>query len=199
MIMRKAGNNICSTCYQFNMWYKGGGMFCCGVEGEELDEAEADDSVVVHPIEPNYEKDGTNDDNEEDADADGYTKHKRASLQIIAKANVGAAAAAATAADDDDDSKDNNVIGVVVDDDDNNNNDNDTVEKPEKDEAFYQRKERVLKQATLLAKLQKHIKKARSMRKLAYLLVCLGKVCTIDNVKASKMRVVITVDFCQNI
>ena len=37
------------------------------------------------------------------------------------------------------------------------------------------------------------------MRKLARQLVPLGKVCTIDNVESSMMRVVIIVDFCQKI
>ena len=64
LIIRKAANNICSTCYQCNMWHKGGGMFCHGVEGEELDEAEMEESVV-NPIELDYENDGTNDDNDE--------------------------------------------------------------------------------------------------------------------------------------
>ena len=65
MIIRKAGNDICSTCYQFNMWHKGGGMSCRGIEGEELDEEEEDDSAV-HPIELDYKKDVTNDNDEED-------------------------------------------------------------------------------------------------------------------------------------
>ena len=65
----------------------------------------------------------------------------------------------------------------------------------QKDEAFYQREERALKQASLPAKLQKHIEEARSMRKLAHQLVRYGKVCTIDNLSPSMMRVVIIVDF----
>ena len=109
------------------MWHKGGGMFCCGVEGEELDEAEADDSVV-HPIELDYKNDGTNYDDDEDAA--GYTNRERASLQTIAEVNIGSAAA-------DDDDNDDNVIGVDDDDnDDYNNIYNDNLEK-EKDEAFY--------------------------------------------------------------
>ena len=107
IITRKTGKDICSTCYQFNMWHKGGGMYCRGVEGEELDEAEAaeEDDSVVHPIELDYEKDGTMDDEEEDTAV--YTDRKRASLQLIAEANVRAAAAAAAAADDDNDDDDN--------------------------------------------------------------------------------------------
>ena len=51
LIIRKAGNDICSTCYQFNMWHKGGGMFCQGVDGEALEELEEDDDSVVNLIE----------------------------------------------------------------------------------------------------------------------------------------------------
>ena len=134
-------------------------MFCRGVEGEALDAAEADDSAI-HPIDLDYKKDDTKDDDEDDAT--GYTNSGRASLQIIAEINVGAA--------DDDNDNDNNVISVDDDDDDDdednddyNNIYNDNIEKEEKDEAFYQREERALKQATLLAKLRKHIEQSRSM------------------------------------
>ena len=187
MIIWKAGNDVCSMCYQFNMWHKGNGMFCSGVQGEELDEAEEGDSVV-HPIELDYEKDVANDNDEEDAA--GYTNRERASLQLIVEANVGAAA--------DDNINDDNVVVVVVvivvvDDDDSNNNNN-NVEQEEKDEAFYRREERVFKRADLLAKLRKHIEEARSMRKLAHKLVRYGKVCTIDNLPPSNMRVAIIVE-----
>ena len=125
---------MCSACYQFNMRHEGRGMCCCGVEGVELDEEEADDSVV-HWTEPDYEKDGTHDDDKIDAAV--YTNRKGPPLKIIAEANVGAASD-----DDDDNDNDNNVIGVDVDDDDDdndndNNNNNDNVEKQEKDEAFF--------------------------------------------------------------
>ena len=46
------------------------GYFVEGVEVEELDETEADGSVV-HPIDLDCKKDGTNDDDEEDTA--GYT------------------------------------------------------------------------------------------------------------------------------
>ena len=56
------------------------GCFFHGVEGEELDELEADDSLI-HPIEPDYEKNDTNDDDDDDEeDAAGYTNSERASL-----------------------------------------------------------------------------------------------------------------------
>ena len=108
-------------------------MFCPGVEGEELDEVEVDDSVV-HPIELNYKKDGTNDDDDDnEEDAVGYTNSECASLQIIDQANVGAA--------NDDEENDDNVIGVDDDDDDNNDDHNkiynNNAETEEKDEAFY--------------------------------------------------------------
>ena len=169
MSIQKAGNDICSMCYQFNMWHKGGGMFCLGVEGEEQDEAEANDSVV-HPIELDYKKDSTNDDDDDDEeDAAGYTISGRASLQIIAETNVGAAAA--------DGENDDNIIGIVDDDSDDNHNKiyNDNAETEEKDEVFYQREERALKRATLLAKLRKNIDEARSIRKLARKLVLLSR------------------------
>ena len=108
-------------------------MFCRGVEGE-VDEAEVDDSVV-HPIELDYEKDGTNDDDDDDEkDTARYTNSERASLQIIDEAKVGA---------DDDDEKDDNVIGANDDDDNDDHNKiyNDNAETEEKDEAFYQREE----------------------------------------------------------
>ena len=56
-----------------------------------------------------------------------------------------------------------------------------------------------MKRAILLAKLQKHIEEARSMGKIARELVRYGKVCTIDYLSPSRMRVVIIVEFCQNI
>ena len=158
-------------------------MYCYGVEGEELDEAEtAEEDIVVQLIELDYKKDGTMDDDDEE-DAARYTDHKRASLQLIAEANVGVP--------DDDNDNDDNVVCVVDDDDDNNinnnNNKNDNEEEEEKDEAFYQKEEPALKGATLLAKLRKHIEQARSMQKLAQKLVSLGKVCTMDNLPPSKM------------
>ena len=159
--------------------------FSRGVEGEKLDEAEAGDSVIP-PIEPDYEKDGTNNDDEKDSV--GYTNLEHVSLQIIAEANIGA-----TANDND---NDDNVIGVVDDDNDDNNG-NDNVEKQEKDEAFYQREERALKRATLLSKLRKHNEEARSIRKPARILVQLAKEGTTNNVEASKIRIVIIVDFYQ--
>ena len=162
LIIRKAGNDICSTCYQFNIWHKGGGMFCHGVDREKLDELEVDDSVV-HLIELDYEKNDINDDDDEEDDEEdtaGYTNSECASLQIIDEANVGAA--------DDDQDNDGNVIGVDDDDDDCNKIYNNNGETEEKDEAFYQREERALKRATLLAKLRKHIEEARFMRKLAH-------------------------------
>ena len=59
MIIQKARNNTCSTYYQFNMWYKGGWMFCCGVEEEKV--AEEDDT----DIDPDYEDDINDDDDEQ--------------------------------------------------------------------------------------------------------------------------------------
>ena len=72
-------------------------------------------SAAVCITTPDYEKDGIDDDEKEE-DAAGYTNRERASLQIIAEANVGPE-------DDDDD-----AIGVDNDEDDNSN-DNDNVEK----------------------------------------------------------------------
>ena len=102
---------------------------------------------------------GLYDDDEEDAA--GYTNSERASLQLIDEANVGAA----------NDDEENNDIVICVDDDDDDNNDDDDCNKiynnngetEEKDEAFYQREERALKQASFLAKLWRHIEEASSM------------------------------------
>ena len=55
---------MCSTCYQFNMWHQDGGMFCRGVEGEEV--VKEDDSGI-DLIESDYE-DNTDDDDEDDDD-----------------------------------------------------------------------------------------------------------------------------------
>ena len=41
MVVRKASNDICGTCYKFHMWQKGGGMICHGVE-EEKEEDDSD-------------------------------------------------------------------------------------------------------------------------------------------------------------
>ena len=112
------------------MWHKGGGKFYCGVAGKELVGAEVDDSVIHH-IEPNYKKDGTNDDDGKDVAE--FNNHKRTSLQINADLNV--------CADDYDDDNDDNNTMVVVDYDEDGNNNNDNVEKEEKDEAFYPREE----------------------------------------------------------
>ena len=180
------------------MWHKGVWMIYHEVDGEELDELEVDNSVV-HPIELDYKIDDTKDDDDDDddeKDTAGYTSSECASLQIIDEANIDTA--------DDDEVNDDNDIGAADDDDDDDNNDHNKIynnngETEEKDDAFYQREERALKRATLLAKLQKHFEEARSMRKIARQLVFLGKVCTMDNLKPSKMRVVIIVDFCQNI
>ena len=154
-----------------------------------LDKLEADDSLI-NPIELDYKKNNTNDDNDNDneEDAAGNTNSERSSLQLINEANVGPA--------DADEENDDNVICV---DDDDTKIYNNNGETEEKDEAFYQREERALKWATLLAKLRKHIEEARSMQKLARELVRYGKVCTIGNLPPLRMRVVIIVDFCQNI
>ena len=124
------------------------GYFIVGVEGKTLAQAQAEaDDGVIHPIEPDYKKDGTKDDDEED-DAE-YTNRKQSSLKIIAEANVGVA--------DDDDGNDDNAIGVDDDEDNDENSNNDNVEKQEKDKTFYQKQEQALKRATLLAKLWKYI------------------------------------------
>ena len=54
MIIQKAGISICSTCYLLNMWHKGSGMFCSGVEGEEVME---DNASVMNHIESDYKDD----------------------------------------------------------------------------------------------------------------------------------------------
>ena len=135
------------------MCHKGGGMFCHGLDREELDEAEMDESVV-NPIELDYENNGTNDNNDDEEDATGYTNSECASLQLIDEANVGPANA--------EEENDDTVTCVdvdVVDDDDSNKIDNNNAETEENDEAFYQRGEEALKRATILAKLQKMVEK----------------------------------------
>ena len=132
------------------MWHKGGVMFCHGVDGEKLDELEADDSLI-NPIELDYKKNDTNDDNDDEEDVVGYTNSEGASLQLIDEATVGPTNA--------DEENDGTVNGVDDDDDDSNKISNNNGETEEKNESFHQREERALKRVTLLAKLQKHIKK----------------------------------------
>ena len=77
-------------------------MFCHGVDGEKLNELEADNSVV-HLIELDYKKDDTNGINDDEEDVTGHTNSERAFLKVIDEANVSAA--------DDDQENDDNVIG----------------------------------------------------------------------------------------
>ena len=159
MIVRKPSNDICATCYKYQMWQKGGGMFCCGIEGEDDDDSEYEDDCYhgddwdTEELLVDSDANNANNNNMEE-DANGYSTSERAYMDSIG------------ILEGDFLEGDVDMVG-----DKHQQQEEEEEEDGEKDKRYYLREEKALGNVDVINKLRLHINEARSMRKEARIAV----------------------------